>query len=647
MKNKTIFFRNIYIVLMLRLLLVFVVYTVCRLLFYLLNRNIFTDIDFPYLLTMMIGGLKFDASAIFYTNILFIVLHIIPFRFRYNRAYQKAIAIIFYIVNGFAIALNMMDAVYYRYTFRRTTTAVFQEFANDNAFGFLRFIWEYGYITLMVILLIVALVWLYRKIKLEKPSVTQKWYLYYPVGALLMAIILYMSVVAMRGGYKGSTRPITLSNAAEYIRKPEHRAIVLNTPFALIRTIGKKKLEKKNYFSEEEAKAIFSVEKHSGADSCRFFHKLAGRNVVVIIWESFDREWVGGLNKNIPGYKGFTPFIDSLIPKSYVFERAYANGHRSIEALPSVLASIPSAETPFILSHYSGNTINSLGALLKKNGYNTSFFHGAPNGSMGFNAFVKQAGIDAYYGMAEYGNDKDFDGNWGIWDEPFLQFMASKINEFPEPFFTSVFTLSSHNPFVVPKEYENVFPKGEMPIHPCVGYSDNALRKFFEKISKEAWFNRTLFIITADHGVEGSIERYNTAEGAFAIPMIFYAPGEPDFTAFDDSTVVQQTDVMPTVLSLIGAKDRFISFGNNMFDTHALHFAVNYYNGAYQLIKGDWLLQFSNEKVVGLYNLKNDEYMKDNVKGKHSEVQNEMERLLKSFIQQYNERLIDNRLFDN
>lgn len=634
--------KNIYVVLALRLLLVFAFYTITRWLFYALNQSLFADMESGYLIKLMYHGLRFDASAIAYTNSLVILMHIIPFRFRYNKVYQKVTSIIFYVVNAIGITLNMIDVVYYRFTLKRTTTGVFQEFENENPTGFFSFIWDYWYISLIVVALVLLMIWSYRKIKVEQSFMRLHNYIYYPLGLAFMAIIGYYTVGAMRGGYTPGTRPITLSNAAEFVRKPEHRSIVLNTPFSIIRTIGKTRLARKEYFGEDELNQIFYV-KQQVNDSTALFNRFEGRNVVLIIWESFSKEWVGSLNQNIENYAGYTPFIDSLVNESYTFTRGYANGRKSIDALPSIIAGIPSSETPFVLSHYSGNKINSLASLLKPKGYYSAFYHGAPNGSMGFSAFMQQAGFDSYLGMTEYGDKKDFDGHWGIWDEPFLQYMANDINNLPQPFLASVFTLSSHHPYRIPSEYDGVFPKGHIPIHEGVGYSDNALRNFFATASQEEWFDNTLFIITADHAVDGHLPEYKTAEGAFTIPVMFYAPGD-DFVGLNDSTVVQQTDIIPTLISMLGVKERFISFGNNMFDPDAPHFAYNYFNGAHQLVEGKWMLQFMNERTIGFYNVEEDRSMKTNLLGKYPVEQTAMERRLKALIQQYNNRLIDNEL---
>lgn len=638
------FLKNIYCVLIFRMLLVYGMYTLTRLIFYLFNLDLFPEVTAGELFRILLGGLRFDTSAIIYTNLLVILLHILPFKFRYANWYQQVIKYVFYIFNIIAIAGNFVDTIYYRFTLRRTTTSVFTEFENEkNGFGlFFRFIIDYWYVTISFLAACFLLVYVYRKIKVGRPLIKNP-YVYYPVNVAVGALIGLLCVAGMRGGFAHSTRPITLSNASEYVDKPGHREIVLNTPFTIIRTIGKVTLQKKNYFTPEEIGTIFSPVQTPAADSASLRGMLAGRNVVVFILESFGREHIGALNKDIPDYSGYTPFLDSLCKTGYAFKYSFANGRKSIEALPSALASVPGLETPFILSHYSGDEINSLASLLAGQGYHSAFFHGAPNGSMGFNAFVKQAGFQEYYGKDEYNNDVDFDGIWGIWDEPFLLYMADVMNGFKQPFVSSVFTLSSHHPYKVPVQYEGKFPKGPLPIQECIGYTDNALKNFFAKAAAMPWFNNTLFVLMADHSTGGYLPEYKTGVGSYAIPMVLYAPGS-DLKGFNDSTVVQQCDVLPTVMNLLGYDKEFISFGRNMFDNSESHFAVGYLNGAFQIIQDEFVLQFENEKTIGLYNYRTDKLMQDNLVGKLPEVQQDMENKLKAFIQEYNDRLIDNRL---
>src|SRR5690606_33640488 len=255
----------------------------------------------------------------------------------------------------------------------------------------------------------------------------------------------------------------------------------LNTPFAMMKTLEAVYLREVHYYSSQELNALYPVV-HVSNDSIPF-RKL---NVVFLIMESFGKENIGFFNRHVDGgtYKGYTPFLDSLLAESYTFRRSFANGRKSIDALPSIISSIPSIGEPFVLSVYSGNKTTSIAKLLGDAGYETAFFHGAPNGSMGFSAYAQLAGIQHYFGKDEYGNDDDFDGIWGIWDEPFMQFMAGKLNTFQEPFFASFFSLSSHHPFNVPEKYEGRFPKGPLPLHEPTGYADHALQQFFDKAAQ-------------------------------------------------------------------------------------------------------------------------------------------------------------------
>ena len=110
------------------------------------------------------------------------------------------------------------------------------------------------------------------------------------------------------------------------------------------------------------------------------------------------------------------------------------------------------------------------------------FFHGAPNGSMGFTGLSNIMGFDNYFGKNEFNDDSLYDGYWGIWDEPFFQFAKNKIDGMRKPFFATLFSLSSHEPFKVPKNYENKYPTGEIDMHQVVGYTDDALRKFLTQL---------------------------------------------------------------------------------------------------------------------------------------------------------------------
>lgn len=633
---------NEVVILVKRLLFLFFILSLIRLLFYLFNSQQFADMTFNHFLRILKGGLKFDLSAVMFVNALYLLLYLLPFSFKYNKSYQKFLKYLFIISNSLVIILNMADVFYFPYILKRTTADVFMFAKESNILKlFSVFFIDFWYGTLIGIAFIFLLIKSYNFFKLKNYKAEINSIPYFFSSVIVFVIIGYFSVIGMRGSFVIKTFPITVGDAGKYTNKPIEMALVLNTAFSIIKTIERKPLPEKHYFSQEELKDIYSPTHHYKTD--KEFKKL---NVVLIILESFSRAHSGYLNSDINNgnYKGYMPFLDSLMSKSKVFTRAFANGRKSVEALPAIVASIPTVEQAYVSSAYALNNINTLANFLNEKGYNSSFFHGAPDGAMGLEAFMRIAGYNSFYGMTEYGNDDDFNGTWGIWDEEFLQFFADKLNTFKQPFNTAVFTLSSHHPFNIPKRYENTFDEGEVEIQRSISYADYSLKKFFEKAKKSDWYKNTLFVLTADHSSANHLKKYNTSIGNYAIPIIYFCPSDTSLIGID-STTTQQADIMPIVLKYLNFSGSFIAYGNDILDSNKDdNFSFNFLNNTYQLISGDYVLQFSNDKSIALYNYEKDVFLKNNILYKNTKIASQLEQKIKALIQDYNFRMINNKL---
>lgn len=634
-------FKNSLLTLVARLALIYFAYTACRIVFYLLNTKSLGSIPAVEWPGILHGGLVFDTSAIAYTNVLFIVLALFPVKaVLENKYHQSFFDFSFLLVNGICLVLNVIDFYYFEFNLKRIT-ADFTHWAGES--NLLPIVLNFAgshWISSMVLMLMMYFFYrAYRRIPLYHTPVNNPWGFAF-VHLILLSIFLGLAIAGMRGGFRHSTRPITLSNAGQYVSRPDLMPVVLNTPFSLIRTFDKKAYPEEVYLPEPEALSIFNPVK-SYRDSLPF----KAMNVVILILESYSREHSGKLNPDLDQgrYRGYTPFMDSLMDHSLVCTNAFANGRKSIDAMPSILASIPSLVLPYVLSHNSLNKINSLASLLKPKGYTSVFFHGAPNGSMGFEAFSKIAGFDRYFGMDEYPDSKDYDGIWGIWDEEFLQFFSSHLDTLHPPFLGVCFTLSSHHPFKVPSRYEGQFPEGKLPVHLTVGYTDMALRKFFESASTKPWFSNTLFVITADHSTVAWSDQYNSPVGAFAIPMLFYVPGDSLHTTY--SRVTQQTDIMPSILDYLHFDQTFIAFGNSIFDSMATPFALNYLNEQYQIIDQDnRLILFDGKNIQGIFDLSKAWSPNEKTAVRDTGIQRRALQLQQAIIQQYNQRILHNQL---
>lgn len=632
------------------LVLAYVVYFVCRIVFLLTNYSSFSDnLTAGHLMEMLRGGFLFDSSAIMYTNVLWIVMVLFPLHLKETPTYRKVCKWLFVVVNSLAVVMNLCDCVYFQYTSRRTTSTVFSEFSHEgNLAGiFGTELIRHWYLLLIGVVLIYVLWRLYLSHNLKRHTIC--WWRYSLATLVSILLMVPCIVGGMRGGLAHSIRPITVSNANQYVNHPTEAAIVLNTPFSLIRTIGKNVFEEPKYFTDEKQMLSYYSPIHQ-PDPGTVMNK---KNVVVLIVESFGREYIGSLNRDLDGgkYRGYTPFVDFLLTHSLTFEYTFANGRKSIDAMPSTLSSIPMMVEPFFLTPASMNDLTGLAGMLHDKGYYSAFFHGAQNGSMGFEAFARATGYDKYFGRTEYnadpkgGGDADFDGMWAVWDEPYLQHVVRMVNGFKQPFVASVFTASSHHPFKVPEQYAATFKdEGGQPIHKCVRYTDMALRKFFEAASKQPWYKNTVFVLVADHTNQNTHLYYKTDQGLYSIPIIFYTPDGSLETGMKQGVIAQQIDVLPTLMGMLGYDKPYIAFGCDVLHTPAAQtWAFNYNNGVYQYFKGDFLLQFDGQKTKALYRFKTDPLLKQNLAGKLP-IQSQLENELKSLIQQYMHRMTTNTL---
>ena len=553
-----------------RIVLLYAVLMLCRTAFYLYNAAVLGPLTWAEAWPLLAGALKFDTASVVYADGVFILLSLLPLPLRERRWYRAVLFRYYVAVNAvLVVATNLADTVYFRYTQKRFTADEIFFADNDNSLQLVgKFMAENWYLVLLWIALTALLAWGYRR-RVREESIFSRGWAYYIGNTVIFAAAAGLSVAGIRGGMTRMTRPITLSNATLYTADSGKANLILSNPFCILRTIGSAgSVKYKKHFAPEELARRFTPV-HQPADSAAV--NLAGRNVVVFIMESMSAEHSAYLCPEVYAdreVKGFTPFLDSLMQNGLVFKRMYANGTRSIQAMPSVLGSIPSFRTPFVLMPQSLGESRQLPAMLADKGYATLFFCGSEHGSMGFGAYARSAGVERLVSREDYEarhGTGDFDGYWGIWDEPFLQFMGEELAATPEPFFATLFTLSSHHPFVVPEQYAATLPDGYTRIHKGVAYDDQAFRRFFHRFGGEEWFRRTIFVFVADHvSSEKFAEKTRSYPGNMHIVGFIHTPDGA--LQGEVREVTQQLDIMPTVLGLTGNTEPYFAFGRDVLN---------------------------------------------------------------------------------
>ncbi|MFL1896118.1 LTA synthase family protein [Aquimarina sp. 2-A2] len=521
---------------------------------------------------------------------------------------------------------------YYKFTGKRSSYSMITAKGMENEIPglVLSFMTEFWYI---IFLLAAVLFLFWKSIPNVKDTNEQVEYSLknITVSTLSFIAILGLSILIGRGGTQ--RKPLKRVDAIHY-GSPQTSALVLNTPFSIIKTLSKKEdLAVPTYFTPEELSKHFNpVKKFSSTTP---FNK---KNVVVLILESFGNENVGTKGED----NSYTPFLDSLITQSLFFKNGFANGRLSIDAVPSILSSIPSLmDNNFIQSTYAFNKIKGLPKILKEQGYKTSFFHGAFNGSQNFDQYAKISGFDAYYGKNEYPYEGGEDGRWGIFDEEFMQYFGEELTNFKSPFFTTLFTISSHNPYIIPEKYKNKFPKGTTKIHETIGYSDYALQKFFEFAKTQKWYDNTLFVLSADHTSSGGKDFYNTSLGKLSIPILFFDPSNDQLRGISEKNF-QQIDILPSILEYLNYQGEILTFGNKLSDDNRM--IACYQNNAYHFVKNDYYLIFDGNKTLGYYNWKKDRNQEHDLAEVRVQERLHFETEAKAYIQSFNSRVVNDQL---
>ena len=353
------------------LLIVYIAYTLCRIIFLFVNWDAYSDtMTWGHALHLMRAGLIFDTTAILYTNLIVMLLLLIPIPHTLHTSpsiphspfrilHSSVTRWIYTVINSLCIYTNLIDCVYFQYTGKRTTISVLNEFSHEGAGNMAKIMGEQFLANWYLVLFAGLFTWafwkLYRspyhyasRLSTDQPAV-KPWYQAL-VNLLLILLMAPLCVFGMRGGVTRATRPITISNANQYVNHPAETGIVLNTPFSIIRTFNKKPFVTPNYMTDAEATALYTPLHEPQATDLPF----RPMNVVVFILESFSKQHFGFYNTNLNdgNYQGFTPFLDSLCTNcALTYEYSYANGRKSIEGMPSVLSSLPNFVEPLFLTH--------------------------------------------------------------------------------------------------------------------------------------------------------------------------------------------------------------------------------------------------------------------------------------------------------
>ncbi|MEO9531445.1 MAG: LTA synthase family protein [Crocinitomicaceae bacterium] len=609
------------------------IFTFCRVLFHIHNAEHFPEIG----ILDYLAGAWFDLISCCLLFLPLAVVQLFPNKNRDRKWIKLSISILTWLPITLGTFINLIDVEYFHHTSSRSNAGLIKMlgFGNDLGQQLPSFFSDYWFV-LVYLIGFLFLYWIaIKKIRnkaQENETVSLK------RQSLVYITSLFIVLFIARGGFV--SKPIRVTEAAKFTAA-ENVQFILNSAFKVINSWDSQTIAEKNYFPESELKNYFNPIQQYHSEN-----KLKNQNIVIIILESFAIEYIDRFNVD---HEKYTPFFDKLADSSLMFTNCFANGKKSLDAVPSIIASIPKLmESEYSISPYNSNQLDALPEILSKEGYSTAFFHGATNGSMNFDSFTTFAGFENYFGRNEYNNDKDYDGTWGIYDEDFMNWSVDEFSKLKKPFFSTLFTISSHPPFAIPEKHKNTFNEGPTERHNAISYTDYALEQFFKKAKQQEWYDSTLFILVADHTPGSSRRIYLHERGQLNIPMLFYHPTDTFFRGTNND-IVSQVDIMPTILDLLGYQEKFYAFGSSIFNQHQ-EFTAAELGGKFVIIgevnQIKYTLSFQNEEALELYRT-DDLYQDNNILEEFPEVSAILTQKLKAMLQTYNHDLIFNQTTAN
>ncbi|MFN0200211.1 MAG: LTA synthase family protein [Bacteroidia bacterium] len=566
---------------------------ISRLVFLLYSWGVYQNHATLALASSFVIGLRYDIFALTYMLLPFFLLSLLS-SFSFFRSKEQSqlphpifeffCRFVFLLGVGTAIGLNLADAKYSQFSKHRLSFSLLFQ-SDDTAEHTQRMIFQFWDVALITIVLLMIIYGFFPKFKIFPFYENIKKHHYKTVNVSIFSVFLMLIPFSMRGGFEPLNYTYSFSQNADAALS----VLRINTVFSIVHSW---KYAAAAPYDDVPKEAVEAIRKQNiYADSVEY----PQQNVVVFILESCAAEYMGLYNKGT----SYTPFMDSLAKEGQYFEQAFANGSTSIEGFPSVLMSIPSLMNNAMGYTFSkDNHYSKIGDFAREKGYFMGYFHGAKNGSMNFNKMSESLGIE-YFGRNEYPNPKaDFDGTWGIWDEDYFLYVAKEMTQKNKPFVSTIFSITAHEPHTIPSKYEGKLLKGKLPVYQAIAYTDRSLKSFFEYAKKQAWYNQTLFIITADHTSLSVLPEFKQKQlGKFKVPLMLYHP-QGKYPNIDAKKVVQHCDILPSILDYLEWESLPISHIGESFFKPSEGKAICYENGKYYFIRPHYYVEMIDQQAT-------------------------------------------------
>ncbi|MCG8472106.1 MAG: LTA synthase family protein [Desulfobacterales bacterium] len=421
-------------------------------------------------------------------------------------------------------------------------------------------------------LVVFFLLWFARRVFPAQVAVASSWRMSTRLICLpIMALLVFAGARSSMG-----RRPANPSNVA-FTSDQLVNSLPLSSGYSLVYAIYRMKDEadaSELYGKMNPERALFLVRESASKDLSLFQNAKVPTakpilpvlkhstllNLVIVIEESMGAEFVGRM-----GGLPLTPNLDRLAEEGLFFDQLYATGTRSVRGLEAILTGfLPTPARSVVKLGKAQSGFFTLASFLKTKGYKTRFVYGGAANFDNMKGFFLGNGFDEVIEEKDF-SEYRFKGSWGVSDEDlFAKADALLDADGKSPSLTVIFTSSNHTPFEFPDNAISLYEEPKATVNNAVKYADYALGRFFEMAKKSSYWERSLFLVVADHNsrVYGDalvpIER-------FRIPALIIGPG---VTPGVYDRVASQVDLAPTLLSALGMKGETPMLGRDVMKVH-------------------------------------------------------------------------------
>ncbi|MFD1187955.1 LTA synthase family protein [Pontibacter rugosus] len=406
----------------------------------------------------------------------------------------------------------------------------------------------------------------------------------------LCLFFLALLVLPLRGGWQ----QIPINQSVVYFsNKPFANHAGLNMPWNLMHALLKYEKSGHNpyqYLPEQEAEQrVLALYAAVAADSTEQLVEAKQPNVLFIILESYTAKLIGSLG----GEQGVTPNLDRLASEGINFTNIYAAGDRSEKGMVALLSGYPVQTTTSIIKYpQKTEKLPQLSEVLAQEGYSTSYYYGGELEFANIKSYLRNGSYDRLIDKYDF-DPSTYNSKWGAHDHVLFERVLKDLKQEKKPFFSTVYTLSSHEPFEIPIPAKFPGTTEEVMFRNSVYYTDWALGKFIDEAKQQPWWQNTVVVIAADHGHPLPGNDQNHAPSKFRIPFILTG-GALRETKKQVDAIGSQTDIVATLLTQLNLPHNQFKWSRNLLAASSSPFAFYVFNDGFGYVTPQGILTFDN-----------------------------------------------------